>query len=353
MGVLAGLFLLCVLVVIHELGHFWVAKLLGVRVLTFSVGFGPKLLKLTRGGTEYCLSLIPLGGYVKMLGEAPDEELSDADKKHSFLHQPIWRKSLIAFAGPFFNLVLPVVIFFSIFVGSQEVYKPIVGEVLEGKAAAVAGLMSGDLVVAINHHPIQSFVEMVREVSSHPGQNINFEILRDGVKETVNVRPDAEPDPNPLHKDKKIGRIGVKISDPPQYFMVQVGPVEALMRAYESTVDMVKMTVLSLWMLIAGEVAAKELGGPLMIIGVASQAASQGWAYYLQLMALISVNLGLLNLLPVPVLDGGHLFMFGIEAVIRRPLNARAKQIATQTGLALLLSLMAMAMFNDIMRLMH
>lgn len=353
MGILAGLLLLCVLVVIHELGHFWVAKLLGVRVLTFSVGFGPKLLKMTRGGTEYCVSAIPLGGYVKMLGESPEEELSDEDKKHSFQHQPIWRKSLIAFAGPFFNLLLPIVLFFSMFIGSQEVYKPILGEVLKDKAGAMAGLMAGDLVTAINHHPIKSFVEMVQEVSIHPGQMINFEISRDGVKKTINITPEADADPNPLHKDKKIGRIGVKISDPPQYFMIQVGPVEALKRAYDSTVDMIKLTVLSLWMLVTGDVAPKELGGPLMIIGVASQAASQGWAYYLQLMALISVNLGLLNLLPVPVLDGGHIFMFGIEAVIRRPLNARAKQIATQIGLAFLLSLMALAMFNDVMRLMH
>ncbi|MEI6805783.1 MAG: RIP metalloprotease RseP [Myxococcaceae bacterium] len=346
MGVSAGLLLLCVLIVIHELGHFWVAKLLGVRVLTFSVGFGPKLLKITLGGTEYALSAIPLGGYVKMLGESPDEILSDEDKKRSFLHQPIWRKSLIAFAGPFFNLVLPVFLFFSIFIGSQQAYKPILGDIIEGKAGAIAGLHAGDLVTSINHQPIQSFVEMVQIVSSHPGQKLDFEVLRDGQKKNIQVIPDAE-------KDNKVGRIGVKLSDPPQSFTIQVGPLEALKKAYESTVDIIKLTVMSLWMLINAEVSPKELGGPLMIMSVASQAASQGWAYYLQLMALISVNLGLLNLLPVPVLDGGHLFMFGIEAVTRRPINAKVRQIATQIGLALLLSLMAVAMFNDVMRLMH
>ncbi len=353
MGIVAGLLLLCILVVIHELGHFWVAKLLGVRVLTFSVGFGPKLFKYSRGGTEYCLSAIPLGGYVKMLGESPDEELSEEDKKKSFLGQPVWRKSLIAFAGPFFNIVLPLFLFFAISVGPQKQYKPVLGDVIEGKAGYQAGLKPGDLVTAINHQPIQSFVEMVREVSGHPGKTLDFEILRAGAHQSVRVTPDAEPDPNPLHKDKKIGRIGVKISDPPQYFTIQVGLVAALKMAWENTVDIIKLTVLSLWMLVTANVSPKELGGPLMIIGVASEAASQGWAYYLQLMALISVNLGLLNLLPVPVLDGGHLFMFAIEGVIRRPLSARFRQIASQAGLALLLTLMALAMFNDIMRLIH
>lgn len=352
MGVLAGLLLLCILVVIHELGHFWMAKLLGVRVLTFSVGFGPKLLKFMRGGTEYALSAIPLGGYVKMLGESPDEELSEEDKKQSFLHQPIWRKSLIAFAGPFFNLVLPMVLFFGLSVGPQQVYKPVLGDVIEGKAGAKAGLMSGDLVTAINGHKIQSFTEMVQQVSGHPGQELEFEISRQGATKIIKLTPDADPDPNPLHKDQKIGRIGVKLIDPPQYFIVNVGPLDALKRAYEQTLDIIKLTLLSLWMLVAGDVAAKELGGPLMIIGIASQAASQGLAYYLQLMALISVNLGLLNLLPVPVLDGGYLLMFGIEGVIRRPLGVRFRQIATQAGLALLLTLMALAMFNDVIRLL-
>ena len=352
MGVLAGLLLLCILVVIHELGHFWVAKLLGVRVLTFSVGFGPKLLKVTRGGTEYALSLIPLGGYVKMLGESPDEELSEEDKKQSFLHQPIWRKSLIAFAGPFFNLVLPIVLFFGLAIGSQHVYRPVLGDVIEGRAGAKAGLMSGDLVTAINGHQIKSFNEMVQAISMHPAQELEFEISRQGAQKILHITPDADPDPNPLHKDQKVGRIGVKLIDPPQYFTIQVGPLDALKMACEQTWDIIKLTLLSLWMLVAGDVAAKELGGPLMIIGVASQAASQGLAYYLQLMALISVNLGLLNLLPVPVLDGGHLLMFGIEGVIRRPLGARFRQIATQAGLALLLTLMALAMFNDVMRLL-
>lgn len=353
MGISAGLLLLCILVVIHELGHFWVAKLLGVRVLTFSVGFGPKLLKYSRGGTEYCLSLIPLGGYVKMLGEQPDEVLSEEDQKRSFLGQPVWKKSLIAFAGPFFNLVLPLFLFFGLSVGSQQAIKPVIGEVLTQRAGALAGLKSGDLVVSINHQPIQTFVEMVQSVSAHPGQPLDFEVLRAGVVQQIQVIPDSEPDPNPVRKDHRIGRIGVKLQEPPEHFTIHISPVQAVGIAFRNTYELVELTVLSLWMLIKMEVPAKELGGPLMIIGVASQAASQGLAYYLQLMALISVNLGLLNLLPVPVLDGGYLFMFGIEAVIRRPLSARLRQIAMQAGLALLLSMMAVAMFNDVMRLFH
>lgn len=353
MGILAGLLLLCILVVIHELGHFGVAKLLGVRVLAFSVGFGPKLLKITRSGTEYALSAIPLGGYVKMLGESPDEVLSEEDQKRSFLGQKIWKKSLIAFAGPFFNLVLPLFLFFAIAIGPQNTYKPVLGEVLEGKAGDRAGLKPGDFVTAINSQPIQSFLDMVQEVSAHPGQVLNFEILRQGEKKILQVQPEAESDPNPLHKNQKIGRIGVKLAESPEYTTVQVGVPEAFKLAFLNTWDVIKVTVLSLWMLVHLDVSAKDLGGPLMIIGVASQAASQGLAYYLQLMALISVNLGLLNLLPIPVLDGGHLLIFGIEAVMRRPVSAKIRQIATQAGLILLLTLMAFAMFNDIMRLVH
>ncbi|MES2503979.1 MAG: RIP metalloprotease RseP [Myxococcota bacterium] len=351
MGILAGLLLLCILVVVHEFGHFWVAKMLGVRVLTFSVGFGPKLVKTVRGGTEYALSLFPFGGYVKMLGESPDEELTPEEKKKSFLGQPLWKKSLIALAGPFFNLILPLFLFFGIAVGSQEIYKPVIGQVIEDKAAFNAGLHAGDLVLAIDNKPIQTFGDLVKQVSAHPNQKLAFEVDRDGEKKVIDVTPDAEPDPNPLHKNKTIGRIGVALGDNPQTGRIQVGVFEAMRLAVVQTVDIIELTLLSLWMLVSLEVSPKELGGPLMIIGVASQAATQGLAYYLQLMALISVNLGLLNLLPVPVLDGGHLLMFAIEGATGRPLSTRVRQILTQAGMFLLLGLMALALFNDVLRL--
>ncbi len=344
MGVLAGFLLLCILVIVHEFGHFWVAKLLGVRVQVFSVGFGPKLFKWTRGETEYAFSLVPLGGYVKMLGESPDEELSEEDQKRSFLGQPIWRKSLIAFAGPLFNLVLPVVLFFGILVGNHEIPQPVIGEVIAGKAGEKYGLKVGDKVISIDGKPISTFMELVDQVSHHPGKELHLTLENDHVVRDVIVVPDSEG---------KVGRLGVMLSETAPTTLHHVGIAKALKESLSKTWEMIRLTVVSLWMLATGQVSPKELGGPLMIIGAAGQAASQGLAYYLQLMALISVNLGLLNLLPVPVLDGGHLLMFGVEAVIRRPLSMRVRQIVTQIGLFLLISLMVIALFNDVVRLIH
>lgn len=350
MGILAGILLLCVLIVIHEFGHFWVAKLLGVRVTTFSIGFGPKLLKFTKGETEYCLSAIPLGGYVKMLGDSPDEELSEEDKKRSFLGQPVWRKSLIALAGPLFNLILPLFLFFGILVGPKEVPLPVLGRVMVDKAGDRAGLKPGDRIVSIDGQAIATFPDLVREVSSHPGQELEFMVERDEGLHALAVTPDAEPTQNPLDEDGKIGRLGVMLAENPPVKTLHTGVFQAVQEAFVHTWDMTRLTLLSLWMLVTMQISPKELGGPLMIVGAASQAASQGLVYYLQLMALISVNLGILNLLPIPVLDGGHLLFFAIEGVTRRPVSTRVRQVFTQAGLFLLIALMTIAIMNDVIR---
>ncbi|MBH1989489.1 MAG: RIP metalloprotease RseP [Myxococcaceae bacterium] len=353
MGLFAGILLLCALVIIHELGHFLVAKWFGVKVETFSVGFGPKLIKRRWRDTEYCLSLIPLGGYVKMLGETQDEELSPEDQARSFLGQVLWKKSLIAFAGPFFNLVLPIILFFAIGIGTQQIPRPIIGIISPEHAAERSGLLPGDEVKSINQQPIQSFLEMVQIVSAHPEQSLLFEVERAGGRIQLEVVPEREPNPNRLKKNESIGRIGAQLAEPIAYRSVFVGPWKAAQNAVQSTYVLVEMTVQSLWMLMKLEVPAKELGGPLMIMNAASQAADQGWKYYLQLMALISVNLGLLNLLPIPVLDGGYLVLFGLEAILRKPISPTLRQRAMQLGLALLLSLMALALFNDISRIFY
>ena len=566
MGIVAGLLLLCILVVVHELGHFLFAKALGVRVLTFSVGFGPKLFGFKRGETEYRFSAILLGGYVKMYGESLTDVVGEEDKKHSFMHQPIWKKSLIAFAGPLFNFILPVLLFFFVLLGSETVLLPVAGVVLPEQAAYSAGLQQGDRILAVDGQVVETFTEVVKKISEKPGQAVRLDVERldaAGIKKQVSltVVPSAEASTHPLYQGQSIGRMGVmpavqkakiavlhpqsvaakagflnfdeviavdgkvvasakqlfdRLLQHPQqafelkikrllpdgkaitltivlpargqaspvfkfdeqmkryavsedeieddffkkqiaqtaaslntmqaqiglqrglafvdgtlldvdpestanelglqtgdrliaidgrpisawveiarafeqapndhhvaaivrgdtYFLAafrlkskvfgeqmteayregpvavrQVGVFEALRRSLERTGDLIVMTLKSLWMLLSFQVPVSELGGPIMIFGVAGQAAAQGIAFYIYVMSLVSVNLGLLNLLPIPVLDGGHLLMFGIEAVQRRPLSLKTRQLAMQIGMMFILALTAVALFNDFSRL--
>lgn len=570
MQILSGLILLAVLIVFHELGHFLFAKMLGVRVLVFSLGFGPKLLSMKIGDTEYRLSAIPLGGYVRMFGESLDEELSEEEKKRSFIHQAIWRKSLIAFAGPLFNFILPVILFFSLLVGKEQVYAPTVGTILKDSIAEKAGIKPDDRIVAIDGKPVETFSELADAISKHPSESLEFTIQRPMQEKVLvqNIVPEAKPAPSPFDKGKMVGRIGImpaieksvvmvdegsafykagirdldevraidgeqitsmyalqeKLKSLPersvfeiareddegekhlsftvvketsaqakpfsikvvdnladedkakldretlnktsaliveeymagrksglssakgaitkvtplstaatlglepadrvvaidgekissdlylQQLLMQdtkvphalgvitkdqefklfifkladnieeklkleadlsqvlgittaqvfksgvafersVGIGEAIKRAFSQTYAIGAMTLKSLWLLISGGVSASQVGGPIMIFDVAQQAAHKGLSYYIFIMCLLSVNLGLLNLLPIPALDGGHLLLFGIEAVQRKPLTPRTRAIATQIGIALLLGLMGLAIFNDLYRL--
>jgi len=568
----SGIILLCVLVIVHEFGHFIFAKMMGVRVLTFSVGFGPKLLKWSRGGTEYCLSAIPLGGYIKMVGESPTDELTEEEKSVSFLYQPIWKKSLIALAGPAFNLILPVILFTCLFFGNETVLLPVVGSTLAGDPGSKAGLIAGDKIIKVNGQEVETFFDVSTAIQSIPSGKISFEVERSVAgkmeRKIIDVVPDAWDDPNPVNMDEKVGHVGalpyvrkprivvldksspaalaglqnfdeivavngksvesfdkleqalasaqkpiqlkvkrdknelnmtlgaaqpapfaidekvdryavmqaeiedasfsklvaqtrenlrafasqnarllgisfsdcqitkvqpdsaashVKLlsgdrivsvngravdswltithlfqSDPDAMKVIGVvsegkgrvialrlappkekgsafdpppkkilgvemsfndsftmgatterwvGFVPAVGRAFESTWSLAKTIVKSLALLVSNRVPVSQMGGPISIFNVAGEAASHGIETYIIMMNLISVNLGLLNLLPIPVLDGGHLMMFAVEGVTRRPLTLRTRQIATMVGLVLVLAMMAIAIFNDVMRL--
>jgi regulator of sigma E protease len=569
MQILSGLILLAVLIVFHELGHFLFAKMLGVKVLVFSLGFGPKIFSFKHGDTEYRLSAIPLGGYVRMFGESLEEKLSPEEKSMSFIHQAIWRKSLIAFAGPLFNFILPIILFFALLVGTEQVYAPIVGTVLKDSVAEKSGLLPEDRIEAVNNQPIETFGDLAHLIAENPEHNLRFKISRPQFHNTresfeLDIKPEAKSAANPLDKNKLVGRIGImpaieqavviinpdsalyksgvrnfdtisalnnltitsmsvlekallniregdtitikrpepvtitvpannlgapknsvhiinklptkielseqqqkilklsekilddeqktqikhwglapalgvitkvepsslassldlapgdrlvaingeKISSsyhlqqnlipdsepikivalvknnyqplilifdaapkqeqklkldtdlagtfgvtlaevfsPGDAFTRQVGVLEALKRAVSQTYAIAAMTLKSLWMLISGAVPASQVGGPIMIFDMAQQAAHKGLSYYIFIMCLMSVNLGLLNLLPIPALDGGHLLLFGIEAVQRKPLTPKTRAIATQIGFAILLALMGLAIFNDLYRL--
>ncbi|MEM7588984.1 MAG: RIP metalloprotease RseP [Myxococcota bacterium] len=592
----SGMLLLGVLVVVHEFGHFAVAKWLGVRVEVFSVGFGPALFSFKRGHTQYRLSVIPLGGYVRMLGELPDRPIEDADRSESFSHKPVWARACIAFAGPLFNFVLPIFLLFFAFWGSQQVPQPVVGTVLPHTAAAKAGIQSGDRFVQVGDKLTQSFADVVRQVQNNPQKPLDVLLQRkamDGQVQQIRLQvvPDLKQQDHPLHGTQRVGSLGVlqavakpqiavlpnsvaakaglqtndlilKINDlavsridavlqllaqhkdkpihvelkrqvtvdaqqqdaqkkeaallklmlpitnksasglfvhkavkrygvtvvqlqhpeiqqqlaktesilhkeagrlrrqrgltfaghhiaqvqekspghslglragdrivavsgkaTPHPLMVadvlaqqpsgihvlgihsgdeayvaavrlvtskplvqkgsstqslsqdnnnkvalghsyswdayENGPMQSqyvgLFAAFEQatvrTGSMMRDTLLGLGLLVTGKVPPSQLAGPISIFSMAGQAAKQGVVYYLFMMALISVNLGLLNLLPIPGLDGGQLLLFGIEAVRGKPLPPRLQLWVTLMGFAFLISIMAMALCNDISRL--
>ena len=573
---IAGIILLGVLVFFHELGHFLVAKLCGVRVLTFSLGFGPKILGFQIGETEYKISILPLGGFVRMFGENPDEELTEEEKARSFMHQVLWKKAAIAAAGPIFNFILPVFVFWTMLGGVQERIQPVIGTVFHGGPAQLAQLQTGDRVLAVNDQPIQTFSEMVEQVSALPAAEVRFKIQRNTETMDVKVQTLAVPSTNPLEKDKKVGRIGIgagqqkaklaiwpqsiaamagletgdevlkwdnqpvtsiqhlyklldtdknqahqleiqrkeekrtlilppvgstgsqppintgekepkpslplpeikrfavtaeeiktvanthtqtlsqarelltqqkkrggiafyegvvadikkdtpadkmglekgdrflaynqkpltawatfhqelaskpddvhsvavvrgetvflatfrmaPYQDPkmrgmpekkvlghvaasavhaPATFVRDIPWLEAFPKAVDETVKITVLTLKGLWALVNLEMPLDTLGGPIMIFDLAGKAAEQGKGMFLFLLCLISVNLGILNLLPIPVLDGGHLLMFGIEAIQRKPINLATRALATRIGLFLLLALMVTAIGNDILR---
>lgn len=597
--VLAGVFLLGVLVFVHELGHFLVAKASGVRVLTFSLGFGPRLFGFRRGDTDYRVSAIPLGGYVRMYGDDPAEDVPDEEKGRSFLHKPIPQKSAIAFAGPFANFLLPVLLFFFLFVGSETVPTGLVGTVVPGDPAAEAGMLPGDRIVAVDGQPVTTFTEVQERIEEKPGQPMQVEVERGNERLTLTLTPRGEKPIDPLQGDEELGRVGImpgvrrpfvavapgspaqtaglkdrdliekvngdKVTSTDELFAalarhrgddlvlevrsglleppldkpigaeesdddeaqpqeppakepeqqrtvtIPVGPViepgtlypqpveaarygvtrdeladakiagdvertrrllreaaddiaarrgiasydgtlqaiahdsvaqrigvdpgdrvvavdgaplhlgqslraellaepdevhvvglfteegearllvfrmeggkrhgeedfkmfgaypaaglytagetterdvgvgEAVSRAAERTWGLITFTLNSFAQLLTLQVSPKALGGPLTIVRFAGQAAEAGIAPYVQMMALISVNLGIINLLPIPVLDGGHLLMFAIEGVTRRRIDLRTRERATKIGLGILLVLIVFALVNDFLRLL-
>jgi len=436
------------LIFIHELGHFLVAKAMGVGVERFSLGFGPRIVSFRGGETEYCVSVVPLGGYVKMMGEEahgedaihPATDGPPLDPAKSFSAKPLWARALIVFAGPGMNFVLAAAIFAVMFVaigvpvvdpiigrvtpdsaaaqaglrprdqvaaidrkpiehwgeideavtgaggralvftivrdgvrqdvtltprkipvktpfnetaevwsiGARPYAAPVVGEVRPGMPAAAAGLQPKDRILAINGQPIETWDELAEAISTRADETITLRIERAGTQLDVSVTPKVEVDRDPLGNETKVGRIGIATATSESY--KRYGPATAVLRGVSHTWDVTALTAISMWKLVTGKIPASNLGGPIQIGIVVGQAAQQGLARYAELVAAISINLAILNLLPVPMLDGGHLLFFAIEAVLGRPLSLRKREIAQQVGLALLLLLMGFALYNDVWR---
>ena len=438
-----------VLVVVHEFGHYLAARLCGVKVLRFSLGFGRILWRrqLGRDGTEWALSVFPLGGYVKMLDEREGEVAAD-EAHRAFNRQGVGRRSLIVVAGPLANFLLAIVLYWALFihgglelrpvlgtppegspaavaaiangervrridespvatwdefrwtllhkalaqpdaelevinrqgeiafrrialaaVGEQgwegdalgrlglRLYRPdvapVFGRLIDGGAAERAGLRSGDRVAQIDGEAVASWFELVRRIRESPGRPLALTVERDGRLSTVSVVPEAARE-----RGRDIGRIGAAVAEQPGLdeelrVFVRYGPFDALAKALAETWDKSVFSLQMMGRMLTGEVSLKNLSGPVSIADYAGQSARLGIDYYIRFMALLSLSLGVLNLLPVPVLDGGHLMYHMIEVVRRRPLSERAMQIGQQIGLSILFALMAFAFFNDLNRLFN
>lgn len=338
-AVLAGL------IVAHELGHFLAARLVKIRVEKFSIGFGPRIASVKRGDTEYMLSWVPLGGYVKLYGDDPEAAVNDSE---SFLSQPVWKRLMVVAAGPVFNVILAILIItIAAMVGLPESSMKI-GEIQADSPALTAGFKTGDTIEAINGTPAKSWRELVETIQKSPGISLSLGVTREtGEKLTITVTPRSREAQTLEGKKVTVGQIGVT----PQQVITRYSPPMAFVKGLEWTWNITAMTVWSISKLITRDIPADQIAGPIGIMKMAGDVAETGFVSLLMFIALISVNLGILNLLPIPVLDGGHILFFSIEAAFGKPVKLRHQEIAQQIGIFLLLSLMALAFYNDIMRL--
>jgi regulator of sigma E protease len=357
------LFVLTVVVFFHELGHFLVARWAGVKVLTFSLGFGPELAGFNdRHGTRWRISAVPLGGYVKFFGDdseasTPDLEtlgnMTPEEQADSFHHKKVFPRAAIVAAGPIANFVLAIMIFagMALYYGKPSSI-PRVDLVQPGSVAASAGFHVGDVVLAIDGSAIESFADMQRIVSTNAGSKLTFRVKRDGGIVTLTATPALKEMKDIFGNSHKIGVLGIQYNaQPSDPKTTPVGYPESLKIGVEQVWFIIDSTFKFVGSLFVGAGSTGDLGGPLRIAQLSGQAASLGFQFLLQLCAALSVSIGLLNLFPVPLLDGGHLLFYFVEAVRGRPLSPRAQEMGSRIGLGLVLMLMVFVTYNDILHL--
>ncbi|MFH1731572.1 MAG: RIP metalloprotease RseP [Planctomycetota bacterium] len=426
-SVLAFVFVLGVLIFVHELGHYLVARRIGVRVLTFSLGFGPKLLNIRRGDTDYCVSAIPLGGYVKMAGETAEDERTGAPDE--FLSKSKWQRFQVLVAGPVMNILLAIVVLAVVLyqgadVPAYEQRTPIVGRVVEGSAAARAGSETGDRIVSIADKTVETWEQVFMAVLPKANREVRMVVRRDGLDRTLLVTPDAQtkyeigdigvlPEIHPqvisvspgdpaaeagvqigdvvlgvddrmgvnraelieyiqqhdgapitLHLDRAGGRVDLTLTPRLrgdvsiigailsiyEVRTIEPGPLQAIQLSLERNWEWSRLIVQTLVGLFTRETSVKQLMGPVAIAEMSGGAAELGWLALFNLMALISLNLGLLNLMPIPVLDGGHITILALEGLARRDFSMRVKEKLLIGGFVLLLMLMVTVIYNDLTR---
>jgi regulator of sigma E protease len=358
MTILYAILLLGVLIFVHELGHLLFAKVLGVKVLRFSIGLGPSIVAFKPGDTEYVIAPIPFGGYIKMLGESTsmedigqdeEEPLTEEDLARAFNRQPIWKRALITVAGASFNIVFAFLIYLFVFGAFGEPrYLPVAGEIMAESPAERAGLMEGDRIVSVDGEETKYWYDMTALIQESGGRELHFAIDRDGVIIDKYISPEMKKGKTLLGEDYESLMIGIK--NPERVIMIDIGAGKALENAVRMTYRVGMLIFEVLIKLIERAIPSDTVGGPVMIVQMAGKQAQKGFADFLFLMAAISVNLGVLNLLPIPVLDGGSLVFMAIEALRRKPLSEKSIMTAQKVGLALLLTLMVFVTYNDLVR---
>ncbi|AWU93484.1 RIP metalloprotease RseP [Azospirillum ramasamyi] len=357
-SVLAFLLVLTVLVFVHELGHYLIARRNGVRIETFSIGFGPELFGFTdRTGTRWKFSALPLGGYVKMFGDAdpastPGSNLSgmtEEERSVSFHHKRVGQRAAIVAAGPIANFLFSIVVLAVLFMtAGQSFTPPDVGGIQPGSAAERAGILPGDIILSVDGTGIQRFEEIRQIVSIRPGQPLAIELNRDGRVMTVTATPDSQSVTDRLGNSHQIGLLGISRGS---VGMMRHDPLTAVWQAGREVAGMISGTFTALGQMVQGSRGTEELGGPLRIAQMSGEVAQSGLYPLIWFMTFLSVNLGLINLFPVPMLDGGHLVFYAFEKLRGRPLGARAQEYGFRIGLALVLTLMVFATWNDLVQL--
>lgn len=345
---IAFIIVLGALIFVHELGHFLLAKLLGVGVLKFSLGFGPKLVGAKIGETEYLISALPLGGYVKMVGESPGEDVPSDMEGKSFSKRSAWAKMLIVLAGPLFNIFFAVFLLSSLWVYGVPTLTARIGEVKTDLPAYEAGIREGDIVIAIMGKPITMWEEMARFIHEAEGP-ISMKLKRGGNIYEVMVTPQSTKAKNIFGEEEEVKVIGISASG--ETVIVKYDPFTAFWKGTYQSLRLVGFTIVGIKKLIERKVPLGQLGGPILIAQLSGEQVKQGLRNFIFFIALLSVNLGIINLLPIPILDGGHILFFTIELVLRRPLNEKGMEIAQKVGMAVLILIMALAFYNDIIRL--
>ncbi len=355
------LFVLMVVVFVHEMGHYLVGRMCGIGVQAFSIGFGPELFGWEdRKGTRWKLCAIPLGGYVKFVGDMnatstqPHEDdlaqLSAEDRARAFHLAPVWKRAATVFAGPLFNFLLTIAVFavmFSLY--GRFVTDPMVAEVRPDSAGAAAGFQPGDRFLRVDGKPVETFADVQRLVTGRAGDSLTFVMLRDGAEIALTATPEIMEQTDALGNAIKVGVIGVVNNEEVgQPRVVEYNPVEALGQAVAETGDVILRTGQFLKRFVAGREDRCQLGGPVKIADMAGRAAAMGFEWLVQLVAMLSVGIGVLNLLPIPPLDGGHLLFYAVEAASGRPVSERIMDMVYRAGMLLVLAFMAFVFWNDI-----
>ena len=358
--VIPFLAVLTIIVFVHEMGHYLVARWNGIAIQTFSIGFGPELFGFNdKRGTRWRLSAIPLGGYVRFVGDMNASSMPDEDfiakagpdlAPRLFVNKNVWQRIAVVVAGPIANIIFTFLILYALLLGyGRYTLPPVIDGVTPGSVAEQAGLMAGDRAISVDGFEVRGFEDFHRLVATAPERTVTIVVDRAGQNQTIQLVPKAEQTTDRFGNPHRIGRIGV-VKDVQQsdVQLYKPNPVEAVGMTFEEIRFIMDRTVAFLGDFFVGRGDVEQLGGPVKVAKVSGEVATLGIVALINLMALLSLNIGVFNLLPIPMLDGGHLVYYGIEAVRGRPLSQRVQEIGFRFGLALVFTLMAFTLVNDI-----